>query len=709
MDKEENYISLQEATKFCNYTQEYLSLRARSGKLKAAKFGRNWVTKKEWVAEYVGKAEEYKNNFSNGANHKIEPAAATEASFAKLGLVPENLPVELAGQKFKLPIFGLRIGFLAALVFALLTNNIALGKESFKNVFGTADPYIGRIGLNADTAVKKNSVQILKLAGQGQEGAKIVLNNIAGFSQSFEDVAGDASVLAHIMGSEADRFWFDFGQSFLAVSDSLKEVDLGTADFSQVAQGISQAFGKIKSSYSAANDFAEDKIAAIGKEIPKKYLAVNSFVEQKISEAEKRVSDFGSKIGNQVSNFGKIVVSPWKNVLPEKMVEIEKEDLEALQKDIQELKEKSGKEIIREVEVSKVTRVEPVKEVTREVVKVDEASLKQVRAQLVEMEDAISKRLYAPGGVITQQIYIKEPVASPKIYQENADIVLQTAGSGNVILSAATGMQIAGSQVVIDSTSINNPLVYIADKTRIGGETTIDGTLNAGATNFYGNMIVKGNFTLTGTTNFSGPFTISTSSDSTSLTVIQNGSGKVADFYNTSSATDTAFRITNLGSGNSFLVEDSASTDATPFLIDASGNVAIGTTTAGALFSVATSTNIFNVLTSGRVGLGTSSPAEVLSVTGNILGSGNIVVQGTATSTFGGGATISGYVGLGTTAPDYNLHIAGGTNSFALFTDTDSGETASHGTLMGIGDNNDFQIWNYENTNMLFTTNNAER
>jgi len=41
-----NYISLREAANYCDYSQEYLSLRARQGKLKALKFGRNWVTKK---------------------------------------------------------------------------------------------------------------------------------------------------------------------------------------------------------------------------------------------------------------------------------------------------------------------------------------------------------------------------------------------------------------------------------------------------------------------------------------------------------------------------------------------------------------------------------------------------------------------------------------------------------------------------------------
>ena len=49
------YISLKEATKYCNYSQDYLKLRAWQGKLKAIKIGRNWVTTKEWLRDYLAK------------------------------------------------------------------------------------------------------------------------------------------------------------------------------------------------------------------------------------------------------------------------------------------------------------------------------------------------------------------------------------------------------------------------------------------------------------------------------------------------------------------------------------------------------------------------------------------------------------------------------------------------------------------------------
>lgn len=53
MAEELKYISLAEAAKITNYSQDYISLLCRQGKLKAQKLGRNWVTTREWVENYV--------------------------------------------------------------------------------------------------------------------------------------------------------------------------------------------------------------------------------------------------------------------------------------------------------------------------------------------------------------------------------------------------------------------------------------------------------------------------------------------------------------------------------------------------------------------------------------------------------------------------------------------------------------------------------
>jgi excisionase family DNA binding protein len=47
------YISLAKAAKGTPYTQEYLSLLARKGRIEAIKIGRNWHIKKEAIEEYT--------------------------------------------------------------------------------------------------------------------------------------------------------------------------------------------------------------------------------------------------------------------------------------------------------------------------------------------------------------------------------------------------------------------------------------------------------------------------------------------------------------------------------------------------------------------------------------------------------------------------------------------------------------------------------
>ena len=51
----ENYISMLEASKLCLYSQEYLSLLARRGRIFAKKIGRNWYTTKEALNDYLSK------------------------------------------------------------------------------------------------------------------------------------------------------------------------------------------------------------------------------------------------------------------------------------------------------------------------------------------------------------------------------------------------------------------------------------------------------------------------------------------------------------------------------------------------------------------------------------------------------------------------------------------------------------------------------
>lgn len=52
IQEKQGYISLKEASKHCNYSMEYLSFLARTGKLSAVKIQRNWLTTLEAIEEY---------------------------------------------------------------------------------------------------------------------------------------------------------------------------------------------------------------------------------------------------------------------------------------------------------------------------------------------------------------------------------------------------------------------------------------------------------------------------------------------------------------------------------------------------------------------------------------------------------------------------------------------------------------------------------
>lgn len=213
-------MSLQDATKYCDYSQEYLSLRVRQGKLRGLKFGRNWVTKKEWLEEYLKNVEDYNNNF------KIKKVVAP----------PENLPIE------KIP--ALRFGFLVALVFVLLITTISFNKDSFQNVFETADPYVHFFSKASDLAVKE------------------IFGDAKNFYAQLSDYTPIISEAGEIVLTETTK---PFAQSLASVS----------ADISNF-EGISEKIGKWFSSQV--------------KEIAQNYLLANEFLEDKIFQGYKKIS-----------------------------------------------------------------------------------------------------------------------------------------------------------------------------------------------------------------------------------------------------------------------------------------------------------------------------------------------------------------------------------------------------------------------------------
>lgn len=127
------------------------------------------------------------------------------------------------------------------------------------------------------------------------------------------------------------------------------------------------------------------------------------------------------------------------------------------------------------------------------------------------------------------------------------------------------------------------------------------------------------------------------------------GGGVVID---ANSAT-TALRITQTGSGNAFLVEDSTSPDATPFVITNSGLVGVGTATPSESFDVATGAIQLSSGAVPRSRLSATGAASTLSAEGSrsLIFSTDSTDQVTITN--------AGYMGVGVSAPGGRLHVGG--------------------------------------------------
>lgn len=129
------YISLAQAAELCAYSQEYLSLRARQGKLKSVKLGRNWVTRRIWLEDYIKTIEAYNGKNGKALKEKIPQELVAETLIVpeekKDAEPPENLPT---GEPMLQPVlkeviypFSLRIAFAASLlILAIVIGAVAL-------------------------------------------------------------------------------------------------------------------------------------------------------------------------------------------------------------------------------------------------------------------------------------------------------------------------------------------------------------------------------------------------------------------------------------------------------------------------------------------------------------------------------------------------------------------------------------------------------
>ena len=124
------------------------------------------------------------------------------------------------------------------------------------------------------------------------------------------------------------------------------------------------------------------------------------------------------------------------------------------------------------------------------------------------------------------------------------------------------GADISGGETTLSSLTVSDLSAGRVVFVGAGGSLTDDVNLSFGAN---GLVVGSNGIKVTGVSTFSGSTSIN---DSASITY--NGS-------------DAALTVTQTGSGNALLIEDSASADSTPFVVNALGQTGIGTTNPGSL------------------------------------------------------------------------------------------------------------------------------
>lgn len=253
-DKSLKYISLAEAAKYLGcYSQEYLSLRARQGKLKAVKFGRNWKTTKEWLREYLIHTEEFKNN--RNKNNKLSQASDVKEQKETIQK-PEKVQapeIQLTKPIFTQPVSPRAIAVVVALIFILASVGTLFSYPYFT-------PVLKEIATDLGTDFTEVSASLRKSASEIREG---IVKKGDDVSRTISDSASDFAI------GTVNNF-------ARYVSQDIKAVKKG---FQELSQKIERVFQKIT------------KVFKEKPEIPEGILSQVEELQQEIQELKEQLKE----------------------------------------------------------------------------------------------------------------------------------------------------------------------------------------------------------------------------------------------------------------------------------------------------------------------------------------------------------------------------------------------------------------------------------
>jgi hypothetical protein len=172
-------------------------------------------------------------------------------------------------------------------------------------------------------------------------------------------------------------------------------------------------------------------------------------------------------------------------------------------------------------------------------------------------------------------------------------------GSGRLYVRVQNGYEMDELHNVSAQNPTNGQVLIYNESTSLWTKNTLtDGTgititegagsitvTNAGVTSLTGTTNEIDVSASTGSVTLSLPATINADTTGNAATVTNGAYVNVANTFSTNqiisdNSTTAALRITQTGTGNALVVEDSTNPDSTPFVVDASGKLMLGTTTA---------------------------------------------------------------------------------------------------------------------------------
>jgi hypothetical protein len=596
---EEKYIPLSEAAKYTPYSAEYLSLRARQGKLRAIKIGKIWVTKREWVEEYVRK---YQGK---------EETVKSPTSF------------------FQLPTSKLRFEILFAFALVLFIASFALAKDSLKSLVNDFVPVLKEVG--EDFVIGANS-QIKNLNSQ-----------LAKASENFKNTLFQAREGAEVL---VENFGYSLSQTKRQTILAFAKVREGFGSIvSKEKEGTKIAIEDVKEFFSQTSQKINFGVAAIGETTPKGLASVSEFFKEYFQwlgenflTAGRKIKNFGLGIKESVAGGIKGVGEKISGIpelfrkKPEK-IGVQKGVPEEVTKKITSLEEKI-KELearppqIKEVEVERKVVVQPVKEVEKITEFIPSEELSKIKSQLAIFGEITKKIQPTPPytTALTSPIYIQQGI------QGGAGIFASLAAESAAFRTLGVGASVTLGSDSRDKLTVNSVSQFNAPITVGQNALTID---TSGNIKTQGSAEIAGNLITQGLTEFKSPFTL-TSTSTPQLSIRYDELNKL---------------------------------DISVF---STGAVNVSSTATTTLFA-AGNQNQFVLGSNGNIGIGTETPLEKLTISGNILGTGNLTIQGLtslATTTISTQLTVPKITSLAdlTIDPTGNLIISKPTTISANFT-----------------------------------------